>query len=113
MIIVPPVTSQASPSTLELGGKIVTLIREYQTNRPDVSAAEIRHALRLAEQSTAGSDVRRVVVMLTAALVAAGALSLLLLRHSGPAHRPTSLYMPLMVGVLVVIVAVAALAAKR
>ena len=100
-----PISSHASPAAMELALKINNVIREYQQERSDVSARDIRQALRMAELSTGSAPPRALILGVMTALLAAGlALALLMPKGTGTPGGPTATMFPFLILTIVVAV---------
>jgi len=111
-MFVPNPSSYPSPSAMELGQKIVTVIQEFQQRRTGVTTADIRAALRIAAVSTGADASRRVAVRLTILLVLAGVLVAVFSQAGGGGGRPSATTMPI-VFALVVLGLIALLLVRR
>jgi hypothetical protein len=104
MVFVPPVHTVASPTALDLGQRILSLVQEYRQTHPGTTADDVGEALRLAAMNVpAGGRRRARIAVLVAAAVAAALVPLLLTAHRGRVPFPMSLPIVVMVVVLMVI----------
>jgi hypothetical protein len=62
--------SQASPRARDLGHKLIQQIDEYQQRNPGISPADIKNALRIAQQSTASQQTAEMRLVIVGALIA-------------------------------------------
>lgn len=97
-----PVPTQASPAATELGLKLTNVIREFQQSRSDVTARDVRQALRLAQLSTGPDPMRAVAIPLLVAVVVAGIAVFKLVGEGSkqPGSSPVMVPMILMVLIL-------------
>ena len=100
--IVPNPPAPPSPRTMELAARLTHLIRDYETDHPEMTRAEVEQALGLARRAAGGSAASREVAMVAAGLlVAAGLAAFLLLERGGGVGVPVIL--PAIVGVALVL----------
>jgi len=72
--------SQASAAAMELGQRLVNVIEEYRRQHPGMTDEDIRLALRIASQHSAGASQRiRMLTILTIGLLVAGLLAFLMI----------------------------------
>lgn len=112
--IVPTTFSPPSPRTRELADLLARVIREYESDHPSVTGAEVRGALRLAAQSgskgaqAAGAKVA--VILGLALFLAAGLGFLIQVRGRGLEGAGD---VPMIAAVLMGIVLIAVLVALK
>ncbi len=109
--IVPAHEPAPSPNTQELAGQLSATIREFLRSHPGTSAAEIRHALRLATAGYASSITARLVAVLLG-LMLAGGLGLFYLASRGN-FEPGAAAFPIILGALAVLALVGVLVAIK
>lgn len=106
MIIVPPVSSQATATAIELGRKLTAVIQEFKQSHPGVSASEIQQALKIAESNTGASAQRTQIIALLTGLLLAGALLAFYFARAGDNGPSSSSMMPYIVVFVVIILLV-------
>ena len=118
MVYIPIVTTPPAPSprARELSDAVARLVEEFEHRFPDTSPADIRQALQLASQKTAGSAVPALAVTVGLGLFALLAgVAFFVYRNSGgggTAGRPIMLMA--VIGIAVIAIGVfAIMAAKR
>ena len=95
----------------ELAGRLAATIREFQQSHPGTSAAEIKHALRLASSGFATSLTGPLVAVGLGLMFAAG-LAVFMFARS-PSFDPTAPAFPMVLIALVVLALVGVFVALR
>lgn len=112
-MFLPVITAPPSPEAQELGRHLTDVIHAYQADHPNMSSVEVRQAIQLARQTAGGTDAKRRRAI-AAILLGMMALGLAFLR-SNPDMRqvPWVWWVMVAIGVLIVVLAVAAVTASR
>ncbi len=107
-----PVTTAAppSPEAQELGRHLTDVIHAYQADHPNMSSVEVRQGIQLARQAAGGTDakMRPAIAVILVGMMAVGLAFL----RSNPDMGQVP-WVLVAVGVLVVVLAVAAVRASR
>ena len=109
-MFLPVTTAPPSPEAQELGRHLTDVIHAYQADHPNMSSVEVRQAIRLARQTAGGTDAR-MRPAIVAGLVAMMALGLFFFRSNPDVGQVP--WVMVAIGVLVVVLAVAAVRACR
>ncbi|MFC1573425.1 hypothetical protein ACFL6M_07490 [Candidatus Eisenbacteria bacterium] len=103
-MFVPPVKSQASPTALELGQRIINTIQEFQAGHPGTSATDIQSALRIAETNTAAVSRRKIIKILLLGLFVFGMFVALFYRRNPDFADGAVPLFPAAIAVLVLVI---------
>jgi hypothetical protein len=63
-VISPATTQPPSPRARELADLLTRVMEEYERAHPAITTAEVRHAMRLAEERTGGGPARTRVAVI-------------------------------------------------